>query len=407
MNGGVGKRSSYVVFRADGRPKASILTALRKVYVVAMFFIHTLVFISLIDTQPSPSNAHVITWTVGLTLEIVCLAASWALYSKRHQEGKAFNPNGGKVQDGPTTWEVLEMLFVSLRVACLAMLALSYCVLVLLRSRTTPVSQQPDNDSIDERTSLLNSHSKRSPTIDGQSDDEQDPDIQAEEKAGWARPDKLPPKTWWEYIRGYSLFFPYLWPVGCPWLQFIVLVCFLLLVLGRVVNLLVPIAAGKVINALVSEGDRTPSIPWLQISLYLFSRLLQGKGGLIDSLRDSLWVPIGQFSFRGLSVAAFGHVHNLSIDFHSEKKTGEVVSALNKGSAINKFLENITFDVFPMLVDLVVAVGYFIYEFDIYYALIVALDSIAYVYITIRMATWRADLKREKTNLSRCEENLK
>ena len=344
---------------------------------------------------------------MSLAVEIVCLGASWALYSTRHQEGKAFDPNGGKVRNGFTTWEVLEVLFVFIRVVCLAMLAFTYCLFVLLRFRTTPARRQADDDSIDERTSLLNGHTQRSVTIDAQSDDDQDPEAQAEEKAGWVRPDKLPSKTWWEYIRGYSLFFPYLWPVGRPWLQFIVLLCFILLILGRVVNVLVPIEAGKIINILASKDEGRPPIPWLQISLYLIYRLLQGKGGLIDSLRDSLWIPIGQFSFRGLSVAAFEHVHNLSIDFHSEKKTGEVVSALNKGSAINTFLENITFDVFPMLVDLVVAVGYFIYEFDIYYALIVALDSFAYVYITIRMAAWRSDLKREKTNLSRNEESVK
>lgn len=102
----------------------------------------------------------------------------------------------------------------------------------------------------------------------------------------------------------------------------------------------------------------------MQISLYIIYRFLQGSMGLLGAIRSTLWIPIGQYSYQALSTSAFEHVHSLSLDFHLGKKTGEVLSALSKGSAINNFLEMVTFQVVPMLVDLGLAVAYFLYEFD-------------------------------------------
>jgi ABC-type transport system involved in Fe-S cluster assembly fused permease/ATPase subunit len=108
-----------------------------------------------------------------------------------------------------------------------------------------------------------------------------------------------------------------------------------------------------------------------------------------------------------LSTAAFEHVHGLSLDFHLGKKTGEVLSALSKGSSINTFLEQVTFQVVPMLVDLVVAIVYFLIAFDAYYALTVGISTFGYLYVTIRMAQWRAEIRRQMVNASRQEDAVK
>jgi ABC-type transport system involved in Fe-S cluster assembly fused permease/ATPase subunit len=88
--------------------------------------------------------------------------------------------------------------------------------------------------------------------------------------------------------------------------------------------------------------------------------------GVLGALRSALWIPIGQYSYQALSTSSFEHVHSLSLDFHLGKKTGEVLSALSKGNAINNFLEQVSFQVVPMLVDLAVAVAYFLIKFDAY-----------------------------------------
>jgi ATP-binding cassette, subfamily B, vacuolar membrane transporter HMT1/ACLQ len=104
----------------------------------------------------------------------------------------------------------------------------------------------------------------------------------------------------------------------------------------------------------------------MSLLIYVFLRFMQGNMGVIGAIRSYAWIPIGQvyfliniilklqYSYRELSTKTFEHVHSLSLDFHITKKTGEVLSALSKGSAINTFLEQILFQIFPVIVDLVV-----------------------------------------------------
>jgi ABC-type transport system involved in Fe-S cluster assembly fused permease/ATPase subunit len=195
------------------------------------------------------------------------------------------------------------------------------------------------------------------------------------------------------------MFFPYLWPAKDRKLQIVVVVCFLIMLVQRGIQVMVPYQAGKITDELADETKT--GMPWKGICLYILYRLLQGNNGLLGATRSIIWLPVSQYSFRELSVASFEHVHSLSLDFHLGKKTGEVLSALGKGNAINNFLESVTFQVIPMLVDLFIAIGYFLIEFDVYYALIVAVVTFWYIYLTIRMAQWRAEIRRQMVNSDR------
>ncbi|KAL8686944.1 MAG: hypothetical protein Q9218_006748 [Villophora microphyllina] len=371
------------------------------IYVVASFFVYTLFLISLIDTKPSPTVAHFSTWIVALVLELILLGASLSLYTAEHREPKVGNPKGGQLEKGVTNWEAIEILIDVFRVFFLLGLIFSYCLFILLRTLKQRRANRKQTGDPRETTSLLNGHAIENGTAHGFDYNSQ------EAEAGWVRPTKVPSKSWWEYLRGYSLFFPYLWPAKSRRLQIVVVICFVLVMLARVVNLLVPIQVGHITNILAGEEGQNIGIPWGQICLYILFRLLQGGNGLLGALRSTLWVPVSQYSYQELSTASFEHVHGLSLDFHLGKKTGEVLSALSKGSSINTFLEQVTFQVLPMLIDLGVAIGYFLIEFDAYYALVVAIVTFAYLYLTIRLAQWRAEIRREMVNYSRQEDAVK
>lgn len=249
-------------------------------------------------------------------------------------------------------------------------------------------------------------------TADGSSNNraEEDDGFSAKiDHAGYVRPEKLPHKTWWEYLRGYSLFLPYLWPSKNLRLQLIVLICFIILLLQRGVNILVPRQIGIVTNKLTDyvDGPGAVPMPWAELLLLMLYKLLQGPSGLLGSLRALLWIPVSQYSYRALTTSAFEHVHSLSLDFHLGKRTGEVLSALNKGASINNFLEQVTFQVFPMLVDLVLAIIYFQMEYDSIYATIVTIITFYYLILTIKMAATRADQRRVMVNADREEVAVK
>jgi ATP-binding cassette, subfamily B, vacuolar membrane transporter HMT1/ACLQ len=168
----------------------------------------------------------------------------------------------------------------------------------------------------------------------------------------------------------------------------------------------VPYQVGVITDDLSGENGEV-RMPWTAILVYIVFRFLQGNNGILGALRSTLWIPVGQYSYRELSVASFEHVHSLSLDFHLGKKTGEVLSAMGKGSSINTFLEQVTFQVVPMIADLAVAIAYFLVAFDAYYALVVTVITFWYIYLTIRMAQWRAEIRRVMVNADREQDAVK
>ncbi len=378
---------------------------------VGTFVFYSIILISLLDTKPAPTIAHLITWALALPLELIILESSLVVYTSEHREPKAGDPQGGKLRHGITHWEVIEVVIDLVRIIFILGLIFFYVVASFIRQRSVKKAQEADADGPSESAGLLaeEGHGENgSATAPGygstpaakSSDSDKTPDA-------WSRPTEAPAKSWWEYLKGYSIFFPYLWPSKELHLQLVVVVCFVLVAIQRVVNVMVPVQVGVITNQLSGDTTGTPLLPWASICFYIALRTMQGSQGIIGATRAFLWIPISQYSYRELSTAAFEHVHGLSLDFHLGKKTGEVISALNKGGSINTFLEQVTFQVLPMLVDLAVAIAYFLIAFDAYYALVVAVVTFFYLYITIRMAQWRAEIRRKMVNASRQEDAVK
>ncbi|KAF2264633.1 ABC heavy metal transporter [Lojkania enalia] len=195
---------------------------------------------------------------------------------------------------------------------------------------------------------------------------------------------------WPEYLIGFRILFPYIWPSRSRKQQFILLVSLLLMIAQRIINILVPYQLGVLIES-IGVGN----MPYKEVGLYVLYRGIQGQQGVLGSFRAILWITVSQSLYRRLTCAAFEHILSLSLDFHLSKKLGEVLSALNKGSSLNTFLDSFAFQLFPMVFDLGVAAVYFFVRFDALYSLILISVMWSYIYMTIYMAKWRAKARRE------------
>jgi ABC-type transport system involved in Fe-S cluster assembly fused permease/ATPase subunit len=386
----------------------------------------------MVDTTPSPNIAHQITWVIATIAELILLGGTLALYTKPHSDNNSLLQDSKDIFDSPNEWEVVEIIADTLRVIILLFLVSFYLIFSLERLYKGRSSRR---DELDENAPLLvngyangnghvhgngsiqNGHARGSGSETGTPQNgladgtthrltnaADDTRRSMDENPAFYKPTTAPNRTWWEYLKGYSLFFPYLWPSKSFRLKVVVVICFCIVILQRMVNLAVPIQLGKVTTEL-SKGDG--NMPWLSISLLIGFKFLQGTSGILGAVRSVLWIPISQYSYKALSTASFEHVHSLSLDFHLGKRTGEVLSALSKGNAINNFLEQVTFSMLPMIFDLGVAIVYFGVYFDAYYALVVAIITFSYLYLTIRMARWRSEQRRQMTNLSREEDAVK
>ena len=383
------------------------------------------ILISLFDWRKGPNIVHLIVWTLGLlgelTMFVTTLIAATGCHFLRIVQNERSTD-----ESCIDSWSKVDLSLYAVRITFLTSLILIYCS-AWIRKIHKPSSAHVEEGRSSERTPLLNGGARSyatqgSETISrrgrGRTISDASKAVGASRKdseAAFYRPQKLPHKTWWEYIRGYSLFFPYLWPKDSLKLQINVLICFILVLIQRLVIVLVPAQMGLVVDKLneivkgIANGG-TPSMSTLPLFDFAFLGVLwtlQGQSGLLGSVRSLLWIPVSQYSYRGLTTAAFNHVHCLSLDFHLSKRTGEVLSALNKGSAINSFLEQITFQVVPMLIDLFLTIGIFYFRYGSLYAQINLVNTCWYLYMTIKMAATRADQRREMTNADREEEAVK
>uniref|UniRef100_A0A0A9YUP4 ATP-binding cassette sub-family B member 6 n=1 Tax=Lygus hesperus TaxID=30085 RepID=A0A0A9YUP4_LYGHE len=202
--------------------------------------------------------------------------------------------------------------------------------------------------------------------------------------------------TWrsaWRKIRTLA---PFLWPKKSFGLQLRVLVCFLLLASGRVINLYVPLYSKYIVDELKLD---TPVFCWDLVLILVGFKFLQGGGtggmGLLNNLRSFLWIRIQQYTTREVEVELFRHLHGLSLRWHLSRKTGEVLRVMDRGTdSINNLLSYILFQIIPTIVDIVVAIVFFCLYFNAWFGLIVFTTMFLYILATICVTEWRTKFQR-------------
>ncbi|KAF9877342.1 ABC transporter [Colletotrichum karsti] len=388
------------------------------VYLIGSPNLYLYLFFTLLEWRDSPMIAHFVTWTLGLVGELtICVCTFvWVMEPQYIKRSK------GLEELPASKWDMVDLIIYVIRLVLMITLVGIYAAAWAKKPRHEEDKvEERASAPVEESTPLLHGsrtsyssqsgrdtngrslrNSRNGSTVSNTNGAADGATAKDYREPGFYRPDKAPHKTWWEYIRSYRIFIQYQWPKNSPRLKLLYCLCCVLLLAQRTINVFVPLVVGALTDQL-TKGEA----PWFMLSVFIVLRLMQGSGMLLDALRAIMWVPISQNSYRALTTSAFEHVHSLSLDFHLGKRTGEVLSALNKGASINSFLEQATFSVLPMVIDLFTAITVFYWVFDPTYAAIVSCLTFWYLFLTIRMAQTRADQRRIMSNADREEEAVK
>uniref|UniRef100_A0A8C6TQR9 ATP binding cassette subfamily B member 6 (Langereis blood group) n=1 Tax=Neogobius melanostomus TaxID=47308 RepID=A0A8C6TQR9_9GOBI len=198
--------------------------------------------------------------------------------------------------------------------------------------------------------------------------------------------------------RKVRLLLPYVWPRGSVFLQGLVLLCGGLLLTERLINVLVPVYSKNIVNYLSAGNNWTALVG--SVCIYTLLKFLQGGGagtsGFISNLRQFLWIKVQQFTSRGVQVRLFSHLHALSLRWHLDRKTGDVLRSIDRGtSSINNLLSYILFSILPTICDIFIAIAYFSSYFSLWFGLIVLTCMALYLTCTILITEWRTKYRRE------------
>ncbi|KAM7375110.1 hypothetical protein PAMA_014273 [Pampus argenteus] len=206
------------------------------------------------------------------------------------------------------------------------------------------------------------------------------------------------PSTWQGFWKKVRLLVPYMWPQGNIILQLLVLFCLGLLGVERAINVFVPIYYKNIVNQL-TDGSSWHTLA-ITVCIYVLLKLMQGGGagasGFVSNLRSFLWIRVQQYTNRVVQVRLFAHLHSLSLRWHLGRKTGDVLRSIDRGtSSINSLLSYIVFSIFPTFADIVIAIIYFITNFNAWFGLIVFVCMALYLTLTIIITEWRTKYRRD------------
>ncbi|KAI0521429.1 hypothetical protein F5B22DRAFT_662571 [Xylaria bambusicola] len=206
--------------------------------------------------------------------------------------------------------------------------------------------------------------------------------------------------SWIAYVKGFMVFFPYIWPVGSRRLQIHVVLVGLCLLAGNGLNFLIPRQYGVVLDSL---GGASKESPWVQVTIFAALRVLSSEAGL-PLIRNLLWMPVEYYSQEALSVAAYSHVMNLSSEFHDSQSSSDIQVAISNGYHLTSLLESICFQAIPMVIDLVVAFTYLSVKFGPYEGFITIATGLAFIQSAAQLIS-RFKEKRKKVVSTYFEEH--
>ena len=123
-------------------------------------------------------------------------------------------------------------------------------------------------------------------------------------------------------------------------------------------------------------------------------------GVLSDNLRNALFEKVGQNAARRLARQVFRHVHDLSLRFHLERRTGSLTKIVERGTkSIDMMLYFLLFNIAPTLIELTAICVIFFVKFGA--GLVAATSAIVAIYIafTRKVTDWRAQLQRQMNDV--------
>lgn len=207
-------------------------------------------------------------------------------------------------------------------------------------------------------------------------------------------------QTDWKVIYG---LLPYLWEFR---LRVIVAMSFL--IIAKLANVAVPVLLKHIVDAL--DKSRQPEVTTLiaiPLALLLAYGLLRFSSVLFGELRDAVFGLVAERSLTRIGLEVFRHLHKLDLEYHLSRRTGGLSRDIERGtSGVSFLLRSLVFSVIPILVEVALVIGIFIWQFDAGFAWITLGGIVAYVAFSVSVTNWRTEFVRT-ANLKDSQANTK
>jgi ATP-binding cassette subfamily B protein len=207
---------------------------------------------------------------------------------------------------------------------------------------------------------------------------------------------------------------PYIWPFDRRDLKFRILGAMVLLLAAKLATIAVPFTYKWATDALAGTGSApVATSDWLVWAMAAPIAMTIAYGGMrilmaaLTQLRDGMFAQVAMNAVRRLAYRTFVHMHELSLRFHLERKTGGLTRVLERGrNAIETIVRMVILQLAPTIIELLLIIGVLMWQFDWRYVAVVLATVTVYMIYTYLATEWRIGIRR-KMNESDTEANVK
>lgn len=171
----------------------------------------------------------------------------------------------------------------------------------------------------------------------------------------------------------------------------------LCLLLSKMANVSVPLVLKKIIDMFDGKEVQLLVLP---VSLLLAYGLFRLLGSLFNELRDTIFARVRYHAMRELSKRVLKHLHDLSLRFHLERKTGAISRDLERGTrSVGTLMNFLVFSTVPILVEFTLVATILLSNYAWVFALVTFGTVLVYIAFTLLVTEWRMEHRHAMNRL--------
>jgi ATP-binding cassette subfamily B protein len=192
---------------------------------------------------------------------------------------------------------------------------------------------------------------------------------------------------------------PFIWPASRPDLRSRVVLALVALLAGKILTVLMPVTYKWATDALApGASGLDPAAQWLAAPIlivvgYGVVRILSTA---LNQVRDALFAKVGQYAVRALANQTFHHLHQLSLRFHLQRRTGGLSRVIERGAnGIETIVRMMVLSGIPTVVEFALTLGLIAWQYDWTYVAVILATTVAYVWFTVVASNWRMKIRED------------
>jgi len=159
------------------------------------------------------------------------------------------------------------------------------------------------------------------------------------------------------------------------------------LILAKVANVGIPLVLKGIVDSLDSSAHSQLILP---LALLLAYGALRLSSSLFNELRDSVFARVRHGALRNVSLKVLEHLHQLSLLFHLERKTGGLSRDIDRGTrSVSSLMNYMVFSILPTLVEIGLVAAILLSRYDIWFTVVTLVAVVSYIVFTMRVTEWR------------------